>query len=215
MRRATRLSTLRMATMCHLARLRTDAAAVGPGHPVRHKELCVANATIQLLNLWANFVRAYYLSCMLGAKREGGGWVATAHPGLTVNQALGMAILLFKPRAQPSATGGWDRRQEPTWHDPNNFLKIAAAVNCAHLADIQAAFSTGTRVFHDLPVFRNYFAHRNQQTSAAAVALAPLYGIPSTRRPSQVLLSRPIRRPQPLLLEWMDEMQFTIEYLCH
>ena len=115
----------------------------------------------------------------------------------------------------PKANGTWGRRDEPTWHDPQTLLRVGHAERFSHLSDIQAAFSAGYRFYVHLPVFRNYFAHRNKDTKYAAASIGPQYGISATKRPSQILLTRPLNRPQPLILEWMDEMQFTIEYLCH
>jgi len=152
---------------------------------------------------------------MLEAKRVRGDRIGVANPGLTIDQAIGRAVNQFRPAAQPRANGSWDRRAEPAWHDPNNLLAIGAAESFSNIGDLRAAFSTGIRLFIDLPVLRNYFAHRNQQTSEAATAVAPHYGIPATKRPSRVVLSRPLKRPQPLLLDWMDEMQVTIELVCY
>ena len=88
-------------------------------------------------------------------------------------------------------------------------------INASNISDVQAAFSSGTRVFLDLPVFRNYFAHRNYQTEEAAMNAAAQYGIPVTLPPHQILFEKPIGRPQGLIHDWIDDMVFTVEYLCH
>jgi hypothetical protein len=72
----------------------------------------------------------------------------------------------------------------------------------------------GFTVFRDLPVFRNFFAHRNAATAAATANIASSYGIPSSLSTASILLTNPYGRFQPLLFEWMDELLFTAEYMC-
>jgi hypothetical protein len=69
-------------------------------------------------------------------------------------------------------------------------------------------------VFLDLPVARNFYAHRNQGTEEAAQLIAPFYGIPSNLRVTKLLFSNPLRRPQPLIFEWIDEIKITADFLC-
>jgi len=185
------------------------------GDSIRSVEIRLEYVTIEMLNAWVNFIRAYYLSALLGAKRCGLGRIGVSHIIANENAAIGQAVLFWRPSATPRPDGSWERRDEPTWHDPASVLPICLARGFSNIADLQAAVSTGTRVFRDLPVFRNYYAHRNRRTRKAAVDLAPIYGIASTTRPSEILLARPLGRSQPLILDWLDDLRFTIEYICH
>lgn len=80
--------------------------------------------------------------------------------------------------------------------------------------DIIATFSAGSRVYLDLPVFQNYFAHRNQDSETATLRLAPLNGIGGQPAVWEIVSLVPISRPQNLLLDWMDDLEFAAEYLC-
>jgi hypothetical protein len=91
---------------------------------------------------------------------------------------------------------------------------LCSDLGCSNLADIQAALSISSRVFVDLPVFRNFFAHRNERSIEAAVRLGPLHGIPATLRPAAILLSPPLNSAQPLLVNWLEDMSFVVEYMC-
>jgi len=71
-----------------------------------------------------------------------------------------------------------------------------------------------SRVYLDLPVFRKYFAHRNEMTMRAAISLAIPNSVPANARPSVILLSTPAGRYQPLLVEWLDDLILAAEYLC-
>ncbi len=170
-----------------------------------------AFVTIELLSTWTNFLRAYYVSCVFK------GWARTAPSHCSENAALSLAINASRPPSRPAtpkADGSWNVRSEPTWHDTAVFITICRTVGLANTTDIEAALSISTRAFRDLPVFRNFYAHRNRQTERSAQHLAPQYGLPTTRRPSQVLVSCAIGRPQPIVLDWMSDLLFATEYLC-
>lgn len=110
--------------------------------------------------------------------------------------------------------GRWDRRDEPAWHDPNIFIRSCGAVGCSNYQDILAAFSVQAKAFDFLPVFRNFYAHRNEQTARRAINIAHEYSIVPHYHPTQILSSTAYGRPQSLLLDWIDEIIFVIEFLC-
>jgi hypothetical protein len=170
---------------------------------------------LELQSTWANFVRAYYISAMLSAKTKAAHRIATNQVIASVDQAIGLAVRLWHPTAVPDASGRWHRRDEPTWHDPNILFRLAATYAFSHSADIQAALSMQSRAFIDLPVVRNFFGHRNQATRDAALAVGLQYGISGLKSPSQLLASRPLGRPQSLILDWIDDITATVQLLCH
>jgi hypothetical protein len=183
--------------------------------PTATEKFIAGYVVIEALNTWANFSRSFYLSCTISPRRAGGGRVRCAIAFPDFNAAIGAATVLHKHRAKPKSDGSWDRRDEPTWFDPNVLIRTFASIGASNSADVAAGLSSGTRVFVDLPVFRNYFAHRNQRTRAAAMRLAPQYGLPATLLPSEIILRRPFSRYQPLVHEWIDDLRFTVEYVCH
>ncbi len=214
MRPSKRLVKLHRAARSRLARIRSIAIWHQSDKFLYETEARLAFVTIECLNIWANFVRSYYLSCMYSTVTVGRVHVSAALGGIDENHAIGLAVKYWRHRAQPKADGSWHRREEPAWHDPNLLIPICRWANFTNIADIEAAFSTGDRTFLDLPVFRNYFAHRSIQTAKAAQSLAIRYGIPGSKQPSEILRYRPLGRPQPLILEWIDHILFTIEFLC-
>jgi hypothetical protein len=70
-----------------------------------------------------------------------------------------------------------------------------------------------SRVFLDLPVFRNYFAHRNEQTKKAAVDPATFNSVPANPRPSVILLSTPAGRYRSLWSNGWTIWILAAEYL--
>lgn len=214
MRRVRHLLRLQRPVLRRLERLThhlSDAEALPPSQT---REILCCHATIDALNTWSSFLRAYFLSGMISAKRLGSARISVSSPEPLESRALGRAILFIRPKAKPKADGSWDRRDEPPWHDTTILLSLLRQMKFSNESEIAAALSSGTRVFNDLPVFRNFYAHRNRLTRMAACNLAPHYGIPADRSPTEILLSLPLRRPQTLFADWLDDLRFTIEYMC-
>lgn len=171
--------------------------------------------TIETLNTWSNFSRSFYLSCTLSAKTVSGKRISISRTIANFNDAVGLVIPLYKRSATPNHSGIWHRRDEPTWHDPNVIMNICDHIGCSNITEIRAGFSGGLTVFKNLPTFRNFYAHRNSQTEYAAMQIATQYSISNLLKPSQILLSLPLNGNQPLLIEWIDELILTVEYLCY
>lgn len=216
MRPSRRFRLLQAATEARLYRLRKVAVEASLAFPAPHGKLGIAFATVELLNTWTEFVRSYFLSCILRPVRiRGGRVVATLFTGTTFNDAIGVAMARHKRHTRVPASGIWPRRDEPAWHDPHILRTSCADIGCSNLSDIEAALSMPTRALTDLPVYRNFFGHRNHATAASARNLASHYGIPGYRHPREILKSLPSRRPEPLVVDWIDDVNIIVEFLCH
>ena len=169
---------------------------------------------VQMANTWGSFLKHYYLSCAVGTKSTS---KQLFYSPVTndINQALGLIITRYKPTASARPDGTWHRRDEPTWHDYNTMLSGSTVLNLNNDILINNAFSSPNRVFKDLVVFRNFFAHKNKGTEQAARLLALQYGIPSTYRPSSILMQKATSRTQEIIYDWIDELVFTCNYLCY
>lgn len=77
------------------------------------------------------------------------------------------------------------------------------------------ALSVSTRVFDDLPKFRNFYAHRNEESAKKAVDLARhYYVIGGAKSPTEALATPALKRTQPLILDWLDDMGVVMQLLC-
>ena len=184
-------------------------------HPKDAPELLIANTTIETLNTWSNFSRSFYLSCALHSKAVSGNRIITTSNPSNINDAIGHAMQCWKPSATPHSSGIWVRRYEPTWHDQNILSSVCSHIGCSNITNIRDGLSGGQTFFSDLPTFRNFYAHRNQETELAAMNKATRYSISSTLKPSAILREFPIGETSTLLVKWLDELEFTIEYLCY
>jgi len=206
------LTRLRRVARRHLARLRARAfEATRPGQ--RPSDIEVAYVVIEIQNLWGNFFRSYIISCLFRPKRGDGqvvtlGNVAIKTPGDVVHAAA-------KSIKGPTAPAPTSRREEPAWHEVPVFLKTCQHIQCSHAPHVESALSLNTRAFQDLPVFRNFYAHRNEETAAKAIRLAEQqYLIRGQTHPTLALAAPSYRRPQALILDWIDEIGAVVELLC-
>lgn len=213
MRPATKLGDLRSSAVKNLSRIEGRVAAVSLSRVDPSVDLVISSACIGLLSTWSNFVRAYYLSCFIHPRREGGGHVGvdSAFDGLSFQDAIGHAVATL--RGNPPG-GPWRRRDEPTWHDPYTLRTLTASIGCSNTQDVIDGLGIESRVFTDLPTFRNFYAHRNWGTFDAAVGLRMHHQIATRKSPTAVLLSCAYQRPQALLLDWVSDIQDVVEYLC-
>lgn len=169
--------------------------------------------TIQCLNAWANFARAYFLSCTLSPWREKGLQITLNNSAIhTFDDAIDAAIRKCKPWIPQQ--GNWKRRDEPAWHIPETLIKSCEEICCSNRTEIREALSGQTEVFDHLSTFRNFYAHRNDDTAVKAKQIARSYSISLRSHPSEILLTPAYDRPQILILDWIDDIEAIVELLC-
>lgn len=213
-----RLGKLGTVATRRLARLRvlviSEPSATADDHDAHAKrERTIAFVAIEAHNLWALFVRSFFLSCVIHCRHGSGHKVVVTHPSMgSVPDALRFAIGRMKShlKGKPALL----RRDEPAWHDPGVVLTLLREAKSSNLAQVDAAFGYRTRVFQDLTLCRHFYAHRNEDTEARAVQLARAYGMAPTRRVTDLLCSRAPSRPQTVLLDWLDDLRIVVELLC-
>ena len=205
------LRRLRRKAVGRLLRLRLIATqSCVTNAPIQEREPGVTYTVIELYNLWYTFSRSLFLSASFGALDGTGKRVALSagrRPG-SLQEALTPAVRL-NPRSknrQPPWTW-WD---EPRWVRTDVLLGALAAVGASNRPKVGAALSAPTKVFDELSPFRHFYAHRGRDTAAQLAPLIRARAIPSYLRPTEALLvpaaSLGTTRPQPLLLDWIDDV---------
>lgn len=195
-----------------LRRLRHRAASVlSPGG--MPNEEAMAWVVIEALNLWGNFVRCYLLSLLVSPMRRSGARAVIGNAAINCPGALLHAAVMVAKGPYVAAPSS--RRDEPAWHDVSTFVKTCAHIQVSNLAQVQAAMSIQARALQDLPVFRNFYAHRNEESAAKAVKLGrSMYLITGVRHPSHILARNANMCPQQLLLDWLDDIEAYMDLLC-
>jgi hypothetical protein len=181
--------------------------------PMPESNRLISYITIETLNTWANFSRAYFLSCTLSPFRESGIRIVLTNQNIhSFHDAIDAAMRRCKYNVWKQ--GGWRRRDEPPWHRPDTLIRSCDAIGCSNQVEILGAFSIPTKVFDHLSLFRNFFAHRNDYTVTLIKGIAHQYSIPVHQHPSEILCQPAYGRPQMLIFDWIDDINLTVELLC-
>lgn len=209
-----RLRKLRQAAVKRLANMHLIAEPLSRT-PSAEEDRLTAWLVIEALNLWAEFVRAYYLSGAIGARTESGSWMTYISVALpTTEAAIKHAVIVArgKPPKQPRVL----RRDEPAWHDKGLLLRLLKSTGASNLAQVQAALSVPSSFRDCLPTMRNFYAHRCGDTYQKAANVAVKLGLRAlpTLRPTEIMCAALPKRPQNLFADWLDEMWTVVELLC-
>lgn len=177
------------------------------------KDQLISHVCINAQNTWAEFCRAYALSTVRAPVRRGGHAIILGDRGIrTEADVVEVAVKRLKNHIY--LRGNWTRRDEPPWHDPNTLLHTLEEMSASNVEDLRSAFSLGSRVFDDLPVFRNFYAHRSEYTAMKARRIAYKYGIPVREHPTVILCRTSPGASQAVILEWLDDIWATVQMVC-
>jgi hypothetical protein len=186
-----------------------------PSLPIAERRCLAAFCVIEIANAWAGFARSYYLSCLLRAQRVGGGRVYTTKHGInTPMEAIHEAVLLLTPK-RATKTQQYHPAMEPKWHQRDTLMQLSTGLGFSNDAQVQLALNVSTDSFVDLVAFRNFFAHRSKNTYAAVRSIAPRYGQPASARPADVVSAYAYAGPQPVLVDWIDDIRLAVTDLCY
>lgn len=173
----------------------------------------MSHAVIGLLNLLSNFNKAFYLSCARSPIGRSKSRHITPAPYVDDNSSLGIIILKYKPNASRRSDGSWSKRDEPSRYEIEHLEYGLISINSPKINDLYIVQGMNLGIHKDLPVFRNYYAHKNAKTQRSARLILPQYLIPDMH-PTKALTQVPRTRSIPLILDWLDDFDITVCTLC-
>ena len=215
MRPTQRFETLYESATHRLQKLRSlsDAASRKPSSQFLEVNREISFTTIELHTLAANFARAYFLSCVLKPITKTGKHVYCSPIITNFNDAINAVMKRFKYKIWEK--GKWQRQDEPAWHQPEILIDCCDEIGCTNNENVKAAFSIPTTpVFAHLTKFRNFYAHRNKDSIVQPKTIAIYYSITGIDHPSRILCQPAYGRPQPLVVDWIDDISNVIDFLC-
>jgi hypothetical protein len=174
----------------------------------------VAWTVIEARNLWAGFLRAYYLSGAIRTRTRSGQPVYfTSQVFPDSDAALRFAVQVNNPKFAKARITRYD---EPPWHRTQNFIDVHRRVGVSNLPQIYAALSAGSGFVWLLTQLRNFYAHRCDETFRAAAGVGVRLGLTSKPelRATRILCSRLPKRPQNVITDWLDDMANVFDLLC-
>jgi hypothetical protein len=209
---------------CHLDKLnRTARKRIAKVRPVVstlslplsiEADRAVAWAVIEALNLWSGFLRAYYLSATIHAKTTSGKRIVLASAAFPdIRAALRFAAQVKNPKFSKTLVS---RRDEPTWHNTGDFLRLLQRIGASNLPRVQAALAYSTTFFNHLPTIRNFYAHRCDDTFRKAGNVGIRLGLATkpSLHATEIMCTRLPKRPQNIATDWLDDIGNVIDLLC-
>ena len=218
MRRCPSLEKLQNAFDERVVRLERLVSTINPGMP--ESDRLLSYASIEALSAWSSFAREFYLSCcFLGARTLTGNF---AHPtSAQINNerdALLYSIQLLKHQkvfARASRGASISPRDEPTWHDAVSLVRLSASLGLSNDGSVLSGLSYPTTFFRDMPVVRNFYAHRNKITANRVETLAAAnYNAPSFASTSTFIGTILPNRSQSLINEWLGDLRLISHEIC-
>ncbi len=170
----------------------------------------VAFVCIEAANAWTGFSRAYFVSTAMRGRLNGQRITTTAGHIRTKADAVAFAVRITNPRSY--ARGGpFGHRDEPDWQLTSVLARLTTALGASNQSLVRAGISLSTRAFVDLPVFRNFYAHRSEGTVVRVKRVARNYPLNQSLHPTQMLCTVLPTRPQSLISDWLDDIRTAIE----
>jgi hypothetical protein len=206
-----RVSTHRLGRLQYLLVRHVDAGRAATDVAVANR--VTAFVAIEALNLWAQFVRSFYISCATQTHTGAGLRVALrAGQAPSYEDAITRAIKTLMP-GKKKKNPPWGPLDEPSWRLQNILIDLDSAMGFSNTSQILAGLSYPTSVLAHLPAFRNFFCHRCQGTAAEALALARSLGVGPRLRPEEMLRSVP-KGPISIIGLWVVDLGQMIEIMC-
>lgn len=186
-----------------LRRLRTVYARLDDHTipPSAAQERDLALCLIDAQNIWAGFVRHFFISCLFGATTATG---ARVRNGIGAFASEGAAVDYAKTVVKGLTEDG--PLSEPQWHQSSVLTKLAAAASLSNAQQIGVAYSVVGRALEDLPKARNFYAHRSRHSAKVLIGLRTSYEIPSAVRPALIPAQRHPKVPHTIAREWVAEL---------
>lgn len=205
-------SRLRKPALRRLAHVEMAFSDARLGRGAGRDERRVAYAVIELQNTWMEFARALFLTYALGGRDPSGTWVKHGLAQVVGPQdAIREAAHLFLPKNRRRPKVG--RRDEPVWHQRTTLTRLVSHFGFSNSAHLMAGLSVQTKVFDFLPPMRNFYAHKNSDTSGSARRMATHYRLGQTGHPTDLLLASAPNRPQSVAEDWVSDFRDIIEAL--
>jgi hypothetical protein len=212
-RRVLALRKLRLAALRRLKRVEQSVLPLSRDY--RMRKMTVAYCIIEIVGLLNSFVRALYVSSVLGATHASGQITSCSQFFSAPIDALRFAVIWrFKRTGRSGSPPPYNRTNEPAWHWLNNIAALAHDISLSNESTILSALSRGGSSLDHFILVRNFFAHRNEDTLAAANQTLYAYAITPKDSLEESVCS-PVPGFNVTLLElWLGDLTDTIDLMA-
>jgi hypothetical protein len=186
--------------------------------PFRFQKAAISYCIIDLVDLWGAFIRALYVSSALGATIGKSRKIGCARPfTLAIDAFTFSAAWKFSRSAAGRRAGAvtppYSREAEPAWHHSNNVANLAVTLALTNQPSISAGLARAGSTPDDLIAFRNFFAHRNEETRAIAATRLYRYAITPRATLEESLYAHVPGYAVTLIELWFGDLRDAIDRL--
>jgi len=176
--------------------------------------LVISYVVLELDNLIISTLRQFTISSLRRARTVRGHRVSVNHDfgpeGEIGAYVLSILNTAKYNRHKPITI---KREDEPTVRNPKETEKILMSCGASNLPSLQKALALNATVFRDIATVRNFYAHRNENTSTKVRNQARNIGIPVIRHPDELVKGVIIGRPVSVFEDWLTDTQLFFEEL--
>ncbi|WP_040491094.1 hypothetical protein [Ilumatobacter nonamiensis] len=173
----------------------------------RAQDALVARSVIEAMNSYDRFCRYLFLSSALGARGADGERVVESGDRMrTHDEAIDRAFYYKYPHRTTRTP-----REELDWKVPAELIRSLRSVSAKNVSQVEAALSADSQAVHRLPVFRNFYAHRGQDTALKALGVGRQLSILGGHPTDVLLHSRDI---DELVVDWLFDLQSIVDMMA-
>jgi len=208
------LSKLHDAVNSRLRRLRRCYNA--GADPAAGRPELVPHSVIELDNLVLSAMRVLLISSIRNTRTLSGARVRSSVllRGEGEIAAFMLSVLNNKTFARLGSPIQIHRWQEPTVRDPRELERVFSAANLTNTPSLQNALALNTTLFSSLATFRNFYAHRNEDTWRKARRKAIDMGVYASGSVDDFVKSFVPGRAVRIYEDWLDDAELFFEEAC-
>ena len=168
----------------------------------------ISYLTIELLNRYRNFNRAFLFSCTTGARTTKKTIVGLG--GISDEfDFIGAVFSTYSKKQVDTSTRTWNSRDEPAWE--SDVLRIARNLRLQNEVAIETAFTVSS-FYKPLKVFRNFCGHRSHELFKEVADAAVQYNL--CEKSVERLLTTRSPSDGYLIIKWIDECRVYASLIC-
>lgn len=176
--------------------------------PLPHNKHELNYLTIELLNRYRNFNRAFLFSCATGAKTTKNNIVGVSGV-LDEFDFIQTVFSTYKNKQVDASMRTWNSRDEPAWE--SDALRIARLLQFQNEVSVDTAFTTSSFYKH-LKIFRNFCGHRSHPLFKDVANTALQYNL--NEKSIERILTTQSPSDGYLILKWIDACKVYASLIC-
>lgn len=212
MRPVTDLGKLYGAFAYRILRIRRLFDLAGSSPEPRRSEF-ISVSVIELDNLILSSLRALTISSLRCGRTSQRNKISTTRRFGDEQEiaAFMLSILHVKSFQKLRSPTRVSRRDEPKVRDPRATEIVFASCGASNIGSLRNALALNTTLFADLPILRNFYAHRNEDTWRKVRTKAHALGVFRIKHPNELLMTMLPGRPVTLFEDWLDDAELFFE----